>query len=91
MWVPCAFFSKKNNPAEYNYEIHDKELLAIIRCLEEWDAELRGVNGFEIHTDHKNLEYFMTVRKLTERQMRWSLILSRYKFMIIHVPGKDNK
>jgi len=91
MWVPCAFFSKKNNPAEYNYEIHDKELLAIIRCLEEWDAELRGVNGFEIHTDHKNLEYFMTVRKLTERQMRWSLILSRYKFMIIHVPGKDNE
>ena len=70
MWVPCAFFSKKNNPAEYNYEIHDKELLAIIRCLEEWDAELRGVNGFEIHTDYKNLEYFMIVRKLIERQMR---------------------
>ena len=91
LWVPCAFFSKKNNPAECNYEIHDKELLAIIRCLEEWDAELRGVDGFEIHTDHKNLEYFMTVRKLTERQMRWSLILSRYKFKIIHVPGRDNE
>jgi hypothetical protein len=91
LWVSCAFFSKKNNPAECNYEIHDKELLAIIRCLEEWDAELRGVDGFEIHTDHKNLEYFMTVRKLTERQMRWSLILSRYKFKIVHVPGKSNE
>jgi hypothetical protein len=91
LWVPCAFFSKKNNPAECNYEIHDKELLAIIRCLEEWDAELRGVDGFEIHTDHKNLEYFTTVRKLTERQMRWSLILSRYKFKIIHIPGKQNE
>jgi hypothetical protein len=91
IWVPCAFFSKKNNPAECNYEIHDKELLAIIRCLEAWDAELRGVNGFEIHTDHKNLEYFMMVRKLTERQMRWSLILSRYKFKIVHVPGKENE
>jgi len=91
MWLPCAFFSKKNNPAECNYEIHDKELLAIIRCLEEWDAELRGVDKFEILTDHKNLEYFTTVRKLTERQMRWSLILSRYKFQIRHIPGKDNE
>ena len=91
LWVPCAFYSKKNNPAECNYEIYDKEMLAIIRCLEEWDAELRGVQSFEIHTDHKNLEYFMTVRKLTERQMRWSLILSRYNFIIIHVPGKENE
>jgi len=33
----------------------------------------------------------MTVRKLTERQMRWSLILSRYKFKIIYIPGKDNE
>jgi hypothetical protein len=30
-----AYFSKKNFPAEYNYEIYNKELLAIIRCLEE--------------------------------------------------------
>jgi hypothetical protein len=29
----CVYFLKKNSPAEYNYEIHDKELLAIIRCL----------------------------------------------------------
>ena len=91
LWVPCAFFSKKNNSAECNYEIYDKEMLAIIRCLEEWDAELRGLQQFDICTDHKNLEYFMTVRKLTERQMRWSLILSRYNFRIIHVPGKYNE
>jgi transposase InsO family protein len=87
---PCAFFSKKNSPAECNYEIYDKEMLAIIRCLEEWDAELRSVQSFQIRTDHKNLEYFMSVRKLTERQMRWSLILSRYNFTIIYLPGKDN-
>lgn len=91
IWVPCAFFSKKNNSAECNYEIYDKEMLAIIRCLEEWDAELRGIKEFDICTDHKNLEYFMTVRKLTERQMRWSLILSRYNFRIVHVPGKINE
>ena len=87
---PCAFYSKKNSPAECNYEIYDKEMLAIVRCLEEWDAELRSVEKFEIRSDHKNLEYFMSVRKLTERQMRWSLILSRYNFTISYLKGKDN-
>jgi hypothetical protein len=60
-------------------------------CLKEWDAELRGLKEFDICTDDKSLEYFMTVRKLTERQMRWSLILSRYNFRIVHVPGKNNE
>ena len=85
---PCAYFSKKSSPAECNYEIHDKELLAIIRCLEEWDAELRSVKDFTILTDHKNLEHFMKVRKLTERQVRWSLILSRYNFKLAFRPGR---
>lgn len=88
---PCAYYSKKNNPAECNYEIYDKEMLAIVRCLEEWDAELRSVSQFEIRTDHKNLEYFMSVRKLTERQMRWSLALSKYNFTISYLPGKQNE
>ena len=55
------FFLKKNNLAEYNYKIHNKELLAIIYCLEEWDTELRGVDGFEIYINYKNLEYFITI------------------------------
>jgi hypothetical protein len=67
IYLPCAFFSKKLSSAECNYEIYDKEMLAIIRSLEEWDVELRSVKEFEIHTDHKNLEYFITARKLTER------------------------
>ena len=79
---PCGYFSKKNSPAKCNYEIYDKEMLAIVRCLDEWDAELRSVKDFQIRTDYKSLEYFMTVRKLTERQMRWSLALSRYNFTI---------
>ena len=53
-------------PAECNYEIYDKEMLAIIRALEEWDTELRSVPHFLILTDHKNLEYFMIMRKLNE-------------------------
>ena len=87
---PCAYYSKKNSPAECNYEIYDKEMLAIIRCLEEWDAELRSVK-FEIRTDHKNLEYFMTVKKLTERQIKWSLMLFKYDFVINYITGKSNE
>jgi hypothetical protein len=87
---PCAYFSKKNTLAECNYEIHDKELLAIIRGLEEWDAELRSVEKFTVVTDHKNLEYFMKPRMLNERQVRWSLILGRYNMEILYRPGKQN-
>lgn len=57
----CAFFSRKNSPAECNYEIHDKELLAIINYLKEWEAKLIGLNRFTIITDHKNLRYFITL------------------------------
>jgi len=42
---------------------------------------------FEIWTDHKNLEYFMKMQKLNRRQARWVLYLSRFNFMLKHVPG----
>jgi len=60
-WRPVAFISKSLNDMERNYEIHDKEMLAVIRCLEAWRHFLEGARTkFEIWTDHKNLEYFMT-------------------------------
>jgi len=33
-WRPVAFISKSLNKAERNYEIHNREILVIIRCLE---------------------------------------------------------
>ncbi|KAK1918625.1 hypothetical protein P3342_001674 [Pyrenophora teres f. teres] len=80
---PCAYFSRKNNAHECNYEIHDKELLAVVRCLEEWDAELRSVKSFKVITDHKNLEYFMKPKMLSERQIRWAALLSRFNMEIL--------
>jgi hypothetical protein len=64
VWRLYIYYSKKNASAECNYEIYDKEMLIIIQCLKEWDAELRSVSNFQIHTDHKNLKYFMTVKSL---------------------------
>jgi len=89
-WRPVAYISKLLNEAERNYEIHDKEMLAIIRCLEAWRHFLEGAKDwFEIWTDHKNLEYFMKVQKLNRRQARWSLYLSRFDFALKHVAGKS--
>ncbi len=91
VWRLYVYYSKKNASAECNYEIYDKEMLIIIWCLKEWDAELRSVSSFQICTNHKNLKYFMTVRKLTEQQMRWSLILSQYNFFILYLLSKQNE
>ena len=76
-WRPVAFISKSLNATERNYEIHDKEMLAVIRCLEAWRHYLEGAKlKFKIWTDHKNLQYFMTSQKLNQRQARWVLYLS---------------
>jgi hypothetical protein len=86
---PVAFFSKKHSPAECNYEIYDKELMAIVRCFEEWRPELEStVSPVQVLTDHKNLEYFMSTKLLNRRQARWSEFLSRFDFKISYRPGK---
>ena len=64
-WNPIAFLSKSLSPVEKNYKIHDKEMLTIIRALEEWWHFLEGAQlKFKIWTDHKNLEYFQTSKKI---------------------------
>ena len=89
-WHPVAFYSRALSPVERNYEIHDKEMLAIIRALEEWRHFLEGANHpVDIRTDHKNLEYFMSARNLNRRQARWSIYLARFDFTLQHIPGKS--
>ena len=88
LWRPVVFLSKPLNETKRNYEIHDKEMLAIVRGLEMWRYLLEGVQTkFEIWTDHKNLEYFMKVQKLNRRQARWALYLSWFDFTLKHVAG----
>jgi len=82
-----AFYSKSLSPVEQNYKIHDKEMLAIIRALEEWRHFLEGVrHPVEIWMDHKNLEYLMTAKKLNHCQACWSLYLACFDFKLIHCP-----
>ncbi|PIL36423.1 hypothetical protein GSI_00111 [Ganoderma sinense ZZ0214-1] len=79
-WHPVAFHSESMSDAERNYEIYDKEMLAIIRALQAWRHYLEGLPSvFEIQSDHKNLEYWKTAQNLTRRQARWALYLSRFE------------
>ena len=89
-WHPIAFFSKSLSPVEWNYNIHDKEMLAIIQALEEWQHFLEGTPcQFEIWTDHKYLEYFCTSKKLNQWQAQWFLHLSLFNFTLHHHPGSS--
>jgi len=63
-------------------------MLGVIRCLEAWQHFLEGARmKFEIWTDHKNLEYFMSSQNLNCRQAHWALYLSRFDFVLKHIPG----
>ena len=87
LWRPVAFISKSLSDTERNYEIHNKEMLAVVRYLEAWRHFLEGTTTkFKVWTDHKNLEYFMKVQKLNRRQARWALYLSRLNFTLKYVP-----
>jgi len=87
-WRSVAYIFKSLNETERNYKIHDKEMLVVIRCLEAWRHFLEGSKSkFEVWTDHKNLEYFMSNQKLNRRQVRWALYLSRFDFILKHISG----
>ena len=67
---PCAFISRTFSPTERNYEIYDRELLSVIRALQEWRHYIQGSNHKTIiYSDHKNLTYFQTAQKLNRRQV----------------------
>ncbi len=89
---PVAFYSRQMTSAERNYEIHDKELLAIIQCFEEWrHFLLGGKHQVTVLSDHNSLKYFLNNVKLSRRQARWASFISEFDFVISYRPGSLNK
>ena len=90
-WKLIAFLSRMMQPAEQNYEIYDKELLAIVEALSKWRQYLLdSKKPFEMWTDYENLKYFREPHKLNERQAQWYLKLQDYDFTLKHILGKTN-
>lgn len=86
---PVAFHSRTFTETELNYDVHDKELLAIFEAFKSWRHFLEGsASPIDVVTDHKNLTYFSTTKLLTRRQARWSEYLSQFNLVIRFRPGK---
>jgi hypothetical protein len=80
-----TYFFKKMNSIECNYMIYDKKLLAIIKVFEIWKSKLTNVkNIMKVYTNHKNLKYFMIIKKLNCKQVRWVEFLSEFDFKIMY-------
>ena len=85
---PIAFYSRSLNSNEKNYTIYDKELLAVITAFDVWRHHLEGAKyPIQVITDHKNLLYLKKPQHLNQRQIRWSLFLSKFDFRISYRPG----
>jgi len=88
---PIAFHSRKFQPAEINYEIHDKELLAIVDAFKHWRRYCEGAtHQVQVFLDHQNLKYFTTTKVLNRRQARWAQELAGIDFRIYYRPGTQN-
>ena len=86
---PIAFESKKLNPHQRNYPVHDKEMCAIMHALDRWRPFLLG-RHFKVYTDHRSLVYLKTQPNLNQRQLRWMERAADYDCEILYKPGKEN-
>ena len=87
---PVAYESWKLKEAEQKYSAHEKEMLAVIHCLQVWRVYLLGTKFVE-KTDNVANTYFSTQKKLSPRQARWPKFLQEYDFEWQHKSGKHNR
>jgi len=74
-----------------NYDIHDKEITAIVQAFKEWEPLLKSCQQqIIVWTDHKNLEYFTTTKTLMRRQARWAEFVAEFDFIVKYRPGEKN-
>lgn len=86
-----AIFSLRLSPVERNYTIGNRELLAVVLAPQEWRHWLEGEEQpFIIWTDHKNLSYLHSAKRVNSRQAKWALFLGRFNFTFTYRPGSRN-
>jgi RNase H-like domain found in reverse transcriptase len=83
-----TYLSRTFSNTELDYDMHDKELMAIYEAFKAWQHYLKGTKvPIDVVTDHKNLEYFCTTWILSRRQAWWSTFLSGFNMVIRFHPG----
>jgi RNase H-like domain found in reverse transcriptase len=89
---PVGYHSHMLNPAERGYDIHDRELLAVMQGLRQW-RHLFLSSPFQttVVTDHANLQYYRQPQKINRRIVRYLGDLAEYNFKLVHKPGRLNR
>jgi RNase H-like domain found in reverse transcriptase len=88
---PCAYLSKSLTKEQRNYDTGDRELLAIVRALEEWRHHIQGSgHTTTVLSDHDNLRHFKVPQTIGRQMARWTLYLSEFDIKLVHIPGKKN-
>ena len=88
---PVAYYSNTFDKTERNYDIYERELLAVKQSLEYWRRYLGATEKpFRILTNHANLQYWKSPRNLNRRTARWHADLQEYDYKIQHILGEDN-
>jgi len=86
-----TYYSATFSPTEQNYDTHNLEFLGVLKSIEHWRPYLIWTKEpFMIETDHKNLAYWKSPRKLMGRTAQWHEKLQDYNFKILHIPRKNN-
>jgi hypothetical protein len=89
---PVSFISRKLSQAALNYDVFDKEMLAIVFSLRKWRNFLQGAEHKTIvYSDHQNLTYFKTAVSLNRTQARWAEELQAYTFDLFYRKGSSNE
>ena len=87
IWRPVAYYAKHMSKAERNYGTSEKELLAVVKSIENFKQYLYG-REFTLVTDHQPLIWLMTMKNPAARLARWITRMEQYEFKIIHRKGK---
>ncbi|KAF1324320.1 reverse transcriptase, partial [Globisporangium splendens] len=85
-----SYQSRQLRPAERNYPVHDKELLAMKYSLVKFRVYLLGEERFAIYTDHASLRTAVKTPHLSQIMARWFSFFAEYNFVVHYKPGKTN-
>jgi uncharacterized protein Usg len=90
--VHVGYHSEALDEAERNYDVYDREFLALIRAFKFWRHFLEGSSHkIKVFTNHTNLAKHREAQKLSGKITQYISFLSRFNYEFHHVPGRQNR